>query len=116
MIVTCYFIYLLIVICVSTFLLLCLLYSPVHHNPDFHSTYVFKPRKEMGETTTTTTTKSDDTNTAPPKVKFALFDLDGCLYPIENGYAPSLVKFYSFSIHFFFFNKQVRTRVSRASV
>lgn len=94
----------------STFLLLCLLYSP-----DFHSTYVFKPRKEMGETTTTTT-KSDDTNTAPPKVKFALFDLDGCLYPIENGYAPSLVKFYSFSINFFFFNKQVRTRVSRASV
>jgi len=59
----------------------------------------------MGETaaatTTTTKKKSDDANTAPPKVKFALFDLDGCLYPIENGYASSLVIF--FSNYFFLF-------------
>ena len=78
--------------------------------------HVFKPQKEMGETATTTTKKSDDANTAPPKVKFALFDLDGCLYPIENGYASSLVIFYSFPINFFFCNKQIWTRVSRASV
>ena len=58
--------------------------------------HVFKPQKEMGETAPPTTTKkSDDANTAPPKVKFALFDLDGCLYPIENGYASSLVIFFS---------------------
>ena len=39
----------------------------------------------MGATTTTTTTTTPAQNTTK-KVKFALFDLDGCLYPIENGY------------------------------
>ena len=40
----------------------------------------------MEATTTTTTTTTTTPAQKTKKVKFALFDLDGCLYPIENGY------------------------------
>lgn len=50
----------------------------------FSYLYTVYSLRAMGATTTTTTTITPAQNTQ--KVKFALFDLDGCLYPIENGY------------------------------
>jgi len=47
--------------------------------------YTFTLRA-MGATTTTPTPTTAATTAQKTKVKFALFDLDGCLYPIENGY------------------------------
>ena len=50
----------------------------------FFLLYTVYSLRAMGATTTTATTITPAQNTQ--KVKFALFDLDGCLYPIENGY------------------------------